>query len=159
MYVSIIESLQPSHSSLAHHLDQIYQMIPSLYSASLNSKAPEHRTHINALRLALNPLVFAADVSGPFFAGASLSLVDIALAPWMVRFKAALGTKGWNTENVQEETGSNGLNGHVDWNEQVGKIWEEGNGERWRLWEDAVMNEGGVLRTICGSGFYSENES
>lgn len=79
-----------------------------------------------------------ADPDGPFFAGATLTMPDVILAPWAVRL--------WVFEHFKE--GGLGLPRPGEGGEDEG-LWE-----RWRRWAAAVESRESVVNTLSEREFY-----
>lgn len=79
-----------------------------------------------------------ADPTGPFFAGAELSLPDVILAPWAVRF--------WIFDHFKE--GGFGAPKPGEGGEEE-KLWE-----RWRAWSKAVEERESIQATLSDREHY-----
>ena len=65
-------------------------MTPAFYYY-LQAQTPDKQIeHGNELKTALTQLVEAADPTGPFFLGGSISYVDAVVAPWLLRMRRVL---------------------------------------------------------------------
>ena len=107
-----------------HLIPAFYRLLQSQYSAAQTSAASELRDQIQKL-------VDAADPEGPFFAGKEMGMVDVQLAPWLLRFSRVLKPyRGWPDP-------------------------EEGS--RWGKWVDAVEREEAVKRTVSGPEVYIDS--
>ena len=92
----------------------------------------DHLTETSAvgvLQRNIDLLVSAADSNGPFFLGPSLCLVDVHLAPFVVRLTRVLMQK------------------RPRWGEPE-------NGSRWEAWVNALEQEPSVRATTSGTELY-----
>ncbi len=81
-----------------------------------------------ALQHAIITIVAASHPTGPFFSGEKLGIVDVALAPWVLRFETELWKMGWRGP-------------------------EEGS--RWESWVLAVKRCAAVLATLGATALAS----
>ena len=83
---------------------------------------------INTLQTAITDLVNATHQTGPFFLGSSLSFVDVAFAPWIIRLSRVMSIyRGFPRPEV---------------------------GTRWQQWVDAIEGDDRVRATVSEEGSY-----
>jgi glutathione S-transferase len=83
------------------------------------------------LKLQIAKLIDAADPSGPFFLGPTISFVDIQMAPWVIRMRRVLKPyRGWPDPEP---------------------------GTRWASWVDAIERNEGVKATTSGDELYLDS--
>lgn len=87
-----------------------------------------HATLTSTLQNGITALVNASHVTGPFFLGPSISFVDVAFAPWIIRLSRVLGYyRQWPDPEV---------------------------GSRWEAWVAAIENDERVKATVSDEGSY-----
>jgi glutathione S-transferase len=91
-------------------------------------KAERHDMLVDTLQTAITKLVNASHATGPFFCGASISFVDVAFAPWIIRLSRVLS---YYRNFPRPEIGT-----------------------RWQSWVDAVENDDRVKRTLSDDKSY-----
>lgn len=71
-------------------------IIPGFYRY-LQAQEPEKQLEYAAeLKAEISKIVKAADPEGPFFTGPKLGIVDVSIAPWLLRFRRVLHPyRGW----------------------------------------------------------------
>ncbi|MCJ1269220.1 hypothetical protein MMC22_009109 [Lobaria immixta] len=119
-----------AHSRLwSDHINR--NIIPSFYRY-LQSQEPSKQVELAAeLRSEIAKLINAADATGPFFLGATISFVDIQIAPWVIRMRRVLKPyRGWP---------------------------EPEEGSRWGSWVDAIERNDGVKATTSGDELYLDS--
>jgi len=85
-------------------------------------------TLTSTLHTAITALVNASHVTGPFFLGPSISFVDVAFAPWIIRLSRVLKYyRRWPDPEV---------------------------GSRWEAWVAAIENDERVMATVSDEGSY-----
>lgn len=85
-------------------------------------------TLTSTLHTAITALVNASHVTGPFFLGPSISFVDVAFAPWIIRLSRVLKYyRQWPDPEV---------------------------GSRWEAWVAAIENDERVMATVSDEGSY-----
>ena len=121
---------QKAHSRLwSDHVNR--HLVPAFYRLLQAQEVAAQTSAAVDLREQIDKLVSAADAAGPFFLGAELSMVDVQLAPWLLRFSRVLKPyRGWSDP-------------------------EEGS--RWKTWVDAVEAEEAVRRTVSGPEVYVDS--
>lgn len=82
-----------------------------------------------ALKDAIVRLIAASHPVGPFFAGQTISLVDVVFAPIVLRLQSLLSKRGWK---------------------------EAENGSRWAQWVEAIEGCEEVGRTCCDAEAYEQ---
>lgn len=113
----------------ADHVNR--NVIPCFYKLLQAQAEKEQVEHAKELREQIGKLVDAADATGPFFTGASLSFVDVQIAPWVVRLRRVLGPyRGW--PEVEE-------------------------GSRWGKWVRAIEEEESVKMTTSTDELYLDS--
>lgn len=103
------------------------------YNATSTTIVPQSertQTLITTLLSTITTLVDASHQTGPFFLGPSLSYVDIAFAPWIIRLSRVLS---YYRDFPRPEVGT-----------------------RWQQWCDAIENNEVVKRTISEDNSYRE---
>ena len=103
--------------------------------SELNRKHTENRALLMAaLQRAIAALVNASHATGPFFLGETISYVDVAFAPWIIRLSRVLERyRGWSSHEM---------------------------GVRWQSWVNAVEGDERVRRTVCkDEGYHSVYQS
>jgi Glutathione S-transferase, C-terminal domain len=101
---------------------------PSNHHPSHPSLPDQHNLLANTLTSAITSLVDASHQTGPFFLGDTISFVDVAFAPWIIRLSRVLS----HYRNFpRPEVGS-----------------------RWRLWVDAIEADERVRNTVSDEGSY-----
>ncbi|KAL2839952.1 hypothetical protein BJY01DRAFT_250219 [Aspergillus pseudoustus] len=106
-------------------------IVPSFYRLLQEQNQQKQIAHAEELRNHFNTLVGAADPQGPFFLGPNLSIVDVQIAPWIVRLNRVLKPyRGW----PDPEPGS-----------------------RWGAWVDAIENNEEVKRTTSTDDLYLDS--
>ncbi|KAH5337077.1 hypothetical protein HBI50_016600 [Parastagonospora nodorum] len=113
----------------ADHVNR--NVIPCFYKLLQAQAEREQVEHAKELREQISKLVDAADAQGPFFAGASVSFVDVQIAPWVVRLRRVLGPyRGWP---------------------------EADEGSRWGKWVRAIEEEESVKMTTSTDELYLDS--
>ncbi|KAL3455367.1 hypothetical protein BJX64DRAFT_295125 [Aspergillus heterothallicus] len=106
-------------------------IVPGFYRLLQEQNQQKQIANAEELRDHFETLVGAADPQGPFFLGPSLSIVDVQIAPWMVRLNRVLKPyRGW----PDPEPGS-----------------------RWGAWVDAIEGNEEVKRTTSTDDLYLES--
>ncbi|KAL2819407.1 glutathione S-transferase [Aspergillus granulosus] len=106
-------------------------IVPSFYRLLQEQNQRKQIANAKELRDHFNTLVGAADPQGPFFLGPDLSIVDVQIAPWMVRLSRVLKPyRGW----PDPEPGS-----------------------RWGAWVDAIETNEEVKRTTSTDDLYLDS--
>lgn len=71
-------------------------VVPNFYRVLQEQDQEKQILHAQELQTRLNQLVTAAHDQGPFFLGPNLSLVDVEVAPWIIRLGRVLKPyRGW----------------------------------------------------------------
>lgn len=100
---------------------------PTGHSAAFDMKS---QTLINTLHKNITTLVNASHCTGPYFMGSTLSYVDIAFAPWIIRLSRVLSYyRGFPRPEV---------------------------GTRWQAWCEAIENDEVVRRTVSEEKNYRD---
>ncbi|PYH99073.1 glutathione transferase [Aspergillus ellipticus CBS 707.79] len=106
-------------------------IVPSFYRVLQEQDTQKQIAHAQELRDAFNTLVTAAHAQGPFFLGASISFVDIQVAPWIVRLRRVLSPyRGWPDPEA---------------------------GSRWGAWVEAIENDEHVQATTSTDELYLDS--
>ncbi|PWY80581.1 glutathione transferase [Aspergillus heteromorphus CBS 117.55] len=106
-------------------------IVPNFYRVLQEQDTQKQIAHAQELRDAFNTLVTAAHAQGPFFLGASMSFVDIQVAPWILRLRRVLSPyRGW----PDPEPGS-----------------------RWGAWVDAIESDEHVQATTSSDELYLDS--
>ena len=87
-----------------------------------------HGILVETLQTAITRLVNASHATGPFFLGESISYVDVAFAPWIIRLSRVLS---YYRNFPRPEVGT-----------------------RWQSWVDAIEGDERVRRTVSEEGGY-----
>lgn len=130
--MAVLYSQSNRHTLLTRSPAQINRnIIPSFYRY-LQSQEPSKQAEFAAeLRSEITKLINAADATGPFFRGSTISFVDIQIAPWIIRMRRVLKPyRGWPDP-------------------------EEGS--RWAKWVDAIERNEGVKATTSGEELYLDS--
>ncbi|CAM6085034.1 unnamed protein product [Calypogeia fissa] len=88
----------------------------------------------------LRTFITEADEEGPFFLGKEFSMVDVMLAPWLVRL--------WILDHFKDGGLGMPAKGEAG-SEEEEKVWN-----RWRMWADAVEGRRSVKETLSGREQY-----
>ena len=142
MLLEYLEDLDPTHALFPSHPQQ--KAMSRLWSDHINRhlvpsfyrylQAQDHAAQAateQEFRDNIDKLVSVADPEGPFFLGKEMSMVDVQLAPWLLR-----------TSRV--------LKPYRNWPDP-----EEGS--RWKTWVDAVEATEEVKRTVSGPEVYVDS--
>lgn len=104
-------------------------VVPAFYRL-LQAQDPDAQvTLAGEFTESLRTLVEAADSNGPFFAGSTLSLVDVTVAPWLLRISRVLTP-------------------YRGYPELGGRVHE---------WVDALERERSVVATVSGDALYRDS--
>ena len=113
----------------ADHINR--HVIPAFYATLQAQDSQKQIDSATELHTHLQPLISASHPDGPFFAGATMSWVDIFFAPWMVRLSKVL---------------------------KVYRNWPDPEpGTRWAAWMKAVLGEESVKMTTSTDELYVES--
>lgn len=107
--------------------------VPTFYTLLQNTDLAKQATYITELQKHLDTLVQAADTQGPYFLGATFSLVDVHLAPFALRLRTVLHAR-------------RGL-----WPAEVSEA-----GSRWAIWLDALTQNTHTKATTSLDDLYVE---
>ncbi|KAI1297592.1 hypothetical protein F5Y03DRAFT_409708 [Xylaria venustula] len=115
-------------------IDHVNARIVPAYFALLRMSNPERQTeYVDRLQSDIVALVQAADERGPYFLGGDLCLVDVHLAPFVVRMSRILRE-------------------FRDWHDPM-------PGTRWQQWSDALEQNPHVQATTSADELYVETMS
>ncbi|KAK4944529.1 hypothetical protein LTR66_014491, partial [Elasticomyces elasticus] len=118
------QSRQAQNASFPSFLDNsIAQQVPQ--------PSPKVQSYIHTLSQNITSLVNASHRTGPFFLGTTISFVDIALAPWIIRLGRVLEPH----YPILSRFGSD-------------------LGARWQMWVDAIEKSDVVQRTVSDGSSY-----
>lgn len=119
-----------AHSRLwSDHINR--NIIPCFYRYLQAQEQDDQVKFASELTEGIKKLVEAADNTGPYFLGASLTFVDVQLAPWIVRLQRVLKPyRGW----PDPEPGS-----------------------RWAKWVDAIEQTEAVRKTTSTDQLYLDS--
>ncbi|MCJ1288441.1 hypothetical protein MMC26_007798 [Xylographa opegraphella] len=84
-----------AHSRLwADHINR--KIVPAFYRYLQAQESAKQIESAEDLRIHISKLVDAADSTGPFFLGSTMSFVDVQIAPWLLRLRRVLKPyRGW----------------------------------------------------------------
>lgn len=103
-------------------------LMPPAHDAEDTTQTENRAVLMNTLQGAITKLVNASHATGPFFLGETISYVDVAFAPWIIRLSRVLERyRGWPRPEV---------------------------GTRWQSWVNAVEGDDRVRRTVCKDESY-----
>lgn len=106
-------------------------IIPAFYRYLQAQDPKDQVSGAEALKTQIAKLVDAADPSGPFFLGGSMSFVDVQIAPWVVRLGKVLKPyRGWP---------------------------EPDDGSRWGAWVKAIEGHPAVVATTSTDELYLDS--
>ncbi|KAH7101939.1 glutathione S-transferase [Auriculariales sp. MPI-PUGE-AT-0066] len=105
-------------------------LIPTVHRALVVAQSPEEQeTRRKEYYDALRKVAEERAPHGPFFFGEKFSLVDVTIAPWVVRDAVLQQHRGWN---------------------------RKGAGEKWAEWADAIATRSSVLNTSSAKEEYDK---
>lgn len=106
-------------------------MVPAFYHYLQAQKESDQISNAKDLKDQISTIVDAADPTGPFFLGPSISFVDIQFAPWMIRMHRVLKPyRGWP---------------------------EPEEGSRWAKWVEAIEADEHVKATTSTDDLYLDS--
>ena len=109
-------------------LPAFYSLLLTPANAASGQTSPLHTTLTATLQTSITALVNASHATGPFFLGDSISFVDVAFAPWIIRLSRVLSFyRSWPDPEV---------------------------GSRWERWVRAVEADARVMATVSDERSY-----
>ncbi|KAH7369104.1 hypothetical protein B0T11DRAFT_327223 [Plectosphaerella cucumerina] len=115
-----------------HHIDTA--IIPAFYQLLRSTDSRNWAEPSKQLQQALRDWISAADEEGPFFLGDTLSMVDVHLAPFALRFPRMLESqRGWTWTNTSDP---------------------DPERQRWDKWLEAIEENPSVKATTSGKELY-----
>jgi len=119
------------HHIWLHNLQINRHIVPVFYQYLQAQDSQKQIDAAEDLKLQIAKLIDAADPSGPFFLGPTISFVDIQMAPWVIRMRHVLKPyRGWPDPEP---------------------------GTRWASWVDAIERNEGVKATTSGDELYLDS--